>query len=314
MLASAVADGLFVIGTGLLRSGKPRRAAWYLSAAARLAATNALYFAAAAHAAYAAGEKDRAVRQAERALELDYGMESARDLLGTIFVSGERYLDVLRRIHAYLQPRTYLEVGVDRGRSLRLAMPGTQAIGVDPAPSLEAELAPNARVFRETSDDFFQRHDVRAEFGGLPVDLAFIDGMHLFEFALRDFVNVERCCDRESTIVIDDCLPRDRATAQRERCTEFWTGDVWKLVLVLRKYRPDLVIHTIAAPPTGVCVVRGLDPASRVLAGRLDAIVAEFMPLDYSAIATTRAAQLNLFPNDWEKIRPLLGRPRPRPT
>jgi hypothetical protein len=79
---------------------------------------------------------------------------------------------------------------------------------------------------------------------------------------------------------------------------------------VLRKYRPDLTIHTIAAPPTGVCVVRGLDPASRVLAGRLDAITAEFMALDYSIIATTRAAQLNLFPNEWERIRPLLGSPR----
>lgn len=310
MLLRAIADGLFVIGSERLRSGKPRRALWYLSGAARLASDNALFFAAAADAAYAAGDMDRAVRHAEQALELDYGVESARHLLGAIFVSGEYYLDVLRRIHEYLRPRTYLEIGVDRGRSLRLALPGTQAIGVDPAPKLEAELAPNARVYRETSDDFFARHDVRGEFGGLPVDLAFIDGMHHFEFALRDFVNIERCCDRDSTIVIDDCLPRDRATAQRERCTEFWTGDVWKLVLVLKKYRPGLLIHTIAAPPTGVCVVRGLDPASRVLAEKLEAITAEFMPLDYSALATSRAAQINLFPNDWEKVRPLLGSPR----
>jgi hypothetical protein len=314
MLLRTVADGLFLIGTQRLRSGKPRRALWYLAGAARLAPSNAEYFAAAAHAAYASGDTNRAVRDAEKALELDRELQSAHDLLGKIFVSGESYLDVLRRIHAYLRPRTYLEIGVDRGRSLRLALPGTQAIGIDPEPKLDAELPPNARVYRGTSDDFFARHDVRAEFGGLPVDLAFIDGMHHFEFALRDFVNIERWCDRDSTILIDDCLPRSRATAQRERLAEFWTGDVWKLVLLLRKYRPHLAIHTIAAPPNGVCVVRGLDPTSRVLADRLDAITAEFMTLDYSAIATTRSAQLNLFPNDWREIQPLLGAPRHRLT
>jgi hypothetical protein len=35
---------------------------------------------------------------------------------------------------------------------------------------------------------------VRALLGGLPVELGFIDGMHLFEFALRDFMNLERLC------------------------------------------------------------------------------------------------------------------------
>ena len=41
-------------------------------------------------------------------------------------------------------------------------------------------------LFPQTSDEFFARNDVGAELGGLPVDLAFIDGMHHFEFALRD--------------------------------------------------------------------------------------------------------------------------------
>ena len=47
------------------------------------------------------------------------------------------------------------------------------------------------------------------------VDLVFIDGLHLFEFALRDFFNAEAWCSRTSTIVLHDCVPIARATADR---------------------------------------------------------------------------------------------------
>src|SRR5882724_1704336 len=96
-------------------------------------------------------------------------------------LGGEKYLVVLARIFEQLKPRTYVEVGVFLGRSLRLATPPTLAIGIDPEPRLPAPPAANHRVFAETSDEFFARHDLRAEFGGLPVDLAFVDGMHHFE-------------------------------------------------------------------------------------------------------------------------------------
>jgi hypothetical protein len=311
MVRQVLADALFVMGTELLQSGNPRRALRYLAFAARLAASNAVYFGAAALAAFRAGDKEAAVRHAEKALELDRHLHSARDLLAEIFVHGDDYLLVLERIQRHLQPRTYFEIGVETGRSLRLAAPGTRAVGVDPKPVLEAPLPPDAKLFQLTSDEFFARHDLRAELGGLPVDLAFIDGMHLFEYALRDFINTERYCEAGSTILFDDCLPRDRLTAQRERALTFWTGDVWKVVLVLKKYRPDLSVHTIAAPPNGLCVVRNLDPRSTVLSDRLADITKEFTPLDYSAIASGRPAKLNVVPNEWETtIRPLLGSAR----
>ena len=107
------------------------------------------------------------------------------------------------------------------------------------------------------------------ELGGKAVDLAFIDGMHLFEYALRDFSNLERLCTPHSTILVHDCYPLDRQTADRERTTLFWSGDIWRLILLLKKYRPDLEINVIAAPPTGLGVIRNLDPASRVIADNL---------------------------------------------
>jgi hypothetical protein len=227
-----------------------------------------------------------------------------------MILHGAPYFDLLARIHQHLRPRTYLEIGVECGESLRLALPQTRALGVDPQPRLTYPLPGNVRVFELTSDEFFARHDVREELGGLPLDLAFIDGMHHFEYALRDFMNIERCCEPGSTVLIHDCFPRDRRTAQRERVTAFWSGDVWRLVVLLKKYRPELEIHTVAAPPTGLCVVRGLDPASRFIARNLDRLCEEFMRLDYSFLDRQRAAKLNLFPNDWQGVARLLGSAR----
>ncbi len=217
MLRQFVADALFMRGMGLLQAGNAPRARWQLALAARLAASNAVYFGAAALAAFKSGEADIAVKNAERALALDPGLDSARDLLSAMFMHGEDYLRVLARLHEHLKPRTYLEIGVALGWSLSLVAPQTKVLAIDPAPQLGFEPPANLRLFKETSDDFFARHDARAELGGLPVDLAFIDGMHHFEFALRDFMNVERCSSPQSTIVLDDCFPRDRLTAQRER-------------------------------------------------------------------------------------------------
>jgi hypothetical protein len=53
-------------------------------------------------------------------------------------------------------------------------------------------------------------------------------------------------------------------------------------------------------------VVRGLDPSSRVIADNVDAIVKEFLDVDYSAVEADRSGFLNMFPNDWERIKGIL--------
>ncbi len=232
--------------------------------------------------------------------------EKARKLLATLELPGEDYFRVLERIHAHLRPRTYIEIGIWKGKSLRLARPETLALGVDPAPQLKAPPAPNVRLYSETSDQFFAQHDVIAELGGLRLELALIDGMHHFEYALRDFINLERIGEPQSIILVHDCYPLDVQSAQRERTTVFWSGDVWRMIVLLRKYRPDLAIHTIATPPTGLGMVSNLDPSSQVLATHFDAIVTEGMALDYAALERGKAGLLNLYPNVWQKIRQLI--------
>jgi hypothetical protein len=104
--------------------------------------------------------------------------------------------------------------------------------------------------------------------------MAFIDGMHLAEFALRDFEAVERHSHWASVVVFDDILPRKPIEAARDRRTRAWTGDVFKILRVLDRIRPDLICLRVGTRPTGLLVVLGLDPESRVLKERYDEIVA----------------------------------------
>ena len=254
------------------------------------------------------GDGQGAMRRCEKAIAAsgDADPSALMGLLAQLRLPGPHKAELLSSIHNWLRPRTYVEVGVAEGHSLLLASPGTRAIGIDPAPAVTRPLPPETTVYSETSDAFFAQRDVRALLGGLPIELGFIDGMHLFEFALRDFMNLERLCTPGSTILFDDCCPLDRRSAERDRTTGFWTGDVWRVIPALKKYRPDLRIHTIAVAPTGLVVVRGLNPESKVLGDRYDAIVSEFRGMDYGALESDRAAFLNMFPNDWERIKGIL--------
>lgn len=164
----------------------------------------------------------------------------------------------LRDLHARLQPRTYVEIGVRHGDSLALSR--ATSIGVDPAYKLTAELQAPVQLVRATSDDFFARDDAYAFLGGVPVDFAFIDGMHLSEFAYRDFVGIEPEMAPGGIIGLDDMLPRNPLEAARDRLTNAWAGDVFKVVEVLRQHRPDLEVVLVNTRPTGTALVFGLDP------------------------------------------------------
>jgi methyltransferase family protein len=214
------------------------------------------------------------------------------------------HYEALDFIHIHLMPRTYVEIGVNRGRSLALALPGTRAVGIDPKPWLRHPISRSTKVFPLASDTFFELVDLEEALGG-KVDVAFIDGMHLFEFALRDFANLERACTENSVVLLHDCLPSDAAVAARER-RKGWTGDVWKLIVCLRKYRPDLEITVVDVPESGLGIVRGLDPRSTVLHDRRTEVLRELLPLDVHSLAGGMEAALNPVPGDWGTLRSVL--------
>jgi hypothetical protein len=205
--------------------------------------------------------------------------------------------DILRALHRDVRPRTYLEIGVNDGKSLALSR--VPSIAIDPAFVVKVPISCDVRLVKATSDAFFKSRDPLGHFrtGRNPframarrnplsimrdpvIEMAFIDGMHLFEFALRDFMNVERHSTWSTVIMLDDMLPRNVDEAARDRVTRAWAGDVYKVVEVLNRYRPDLIIVPIHSAGTGVLMVLGADPTNTVLADNYDKIVEEFVVPD----------------------------------
>ncbi len=212
-------------------------------------------------------------------------------------VRGLNYAEVLRAIHAGLRPRNYFEIGTFTGNTLRLATCDT--IAVDPQFHIAGDTVgprPLTLLFQMPSDDFFRRFSPTQLFGST-IDLAFLDGMHRFEYLLRDFINTEKHCRRNSVVVMHDCLPgdalitaRDMGDPRREasRHPDWWAGDVWKLVPILRQYRPDLKILVTDAAPTGLVFVTNLDPGSDVLERNYFEIMDAYMDLDLDQYGVER--------------------------
>ena len=207
--------------------------------------------------------------------------------------------ELLKRLHALARPRNYLEIGVDLGKSLTLSR--VPSIGVDPSFQITQPLHCDLQLVKATSDDFFARPDpikhlrsgrnplrnlrrgrpaLAYYLGGSSIDLAYIDGLHLAEFALRDFMNIERLARWTSVIVFDDVLPRNVDEAARDRHTIDWAGDVYKIIDVLRTHRPDLTVVPLDTQPTGVLVVLGADSSNTVLRHSYDRIVEEIIVPD----------------------------------
>ena len=188
------------------------------------------------------------------------------------------YLDFLRQLHQRLEPRRYLEIGVRLGHSMGVSR--CQSVGIDPAFAIDSELHAEVHIFRTTSDEYFSRPDPLAPVGGEPFDFAFIDGMHLFEFALRDFIYAERHSSPSTLVLFDDMLPRTADEAARDRHTKAWTGDIYPIIPVLEKYRPEVLTVAVGTQPTGLLMVFGMDPTNTVLSDNYDAIMAEFRSPD----------------------------------
>ena len=216
-------------------------------------------------------------------------------VLATLELRGPYYLEALGTIQKSIAPRTYVEIGIWKGNSLKLVAPNTKTVGIDPKPLYDTTSLPcGHKVVSSTSDEYFAGRQIGDDLNGLPVELSFIDGMHLFEYALRDFINLEKHAAPEGLILVHDCYPLTAFTAQRKRQSGFWSGDVWKLVVCLKKYRPDLIVEVLPCPPTGLAAISRLNPSSVILGTTYETIVEEFIDMDFAAIENRKVEKLNL--------------------
>ncbi|MDP3339989.1 class I SAM-dependent methyltransferase [Frigidibacter sp.] len=224
---------------------------------------------------FGGGEARRKRNEARR--DLRAGVTD-RDRVEFGRATGPHYVGVLHEIHATHVFDWYLEVGCRTGRSFAPICSPT--VAVDPFFRLaEGVMGPKRELhlFQQTSDEFFASAAparLGARFG-----FAFLDGMHLFEYLLRDLIGTERCLAPGGVIALHDCYPFGRAMTTREVSAApagAWTGDVWKLLPILTEHRPDLRVTVLDCAPTGLVMIEGGDPANRVLSDAYDAILARW--------------------------------------
>lgn len=259
-----------------------------------------------------AGERQAAEHTLRELVAIDPKFSDALEALAKLSFPGPDYRQALAAVHDQLRPKTYLEIGVRFAETLRLAHAAERAVGIDPRPKPKRALKSNTRLFAELSDDFFAQHTLEEVFGGQRVDLAFIDGMHLFEYVLRDFANVERWCHRGSTIVLHDCLPVAPITAARDRATRFWVGDTWKALECLLAHRKDLTIRVIPAYPSGLVLIQKLDPESTVLRDSHDELTRQYVDAPYPYLPGRWPDHFPMLENTTAALTAFLTRSAPR--
>ncbi len=198
----------------------------------------------------------------------------------------------------------YLEIGVYVGR-LFFQIRAKYKVAVDPAfyygffKRLKKSFSKSnftnvsAQSFKMTSDDFFAK-EAPALYEGRQLDICLVDGMHEYDYALRDVENALKYLRKDGVIVMHDCNPETeeanvRFEAWKQRGYHgFWNGDVWKTILHLRSLRDDINVFVLNCDH-GLGVVTFGKPENK-----LNFTEAEIRSFTYSDLEKNRQQWLNL--------------------
>lgn len=212
---------------------------------------------------------------------------------GFVPATGMPYRSFFAGLHEALLFDWYLEIGCRKGDSF--APVRSKTIAVDPFFRAKINIVGKKsalHVFQTTSDDFFAQGFLSRN--GIRLGLSFLDGMHLYEFLLRDFMNTEANSDPNGVIMMHDCVPFGLGMLTRDLIKiprGAWTGDVWKLIPILQKWRPDLKLTILDCSPTAVVCVSNLSPGNSILQDNSDNIRAEFTTMELEAYGVDRFFQ-----------------------
>jgi hypothetical protein len=117
---------------------------------------------------------------------------------------GKNYARFLDGLHANMLFDWYLEVGCRSGRTFGPVRGKT--IAVDPYFRIETNVIgpkPALHILQQTSDDFFASGFLKAM--KIKLSFSFLDGLHLFEYLLRDFMGAEANSHKNGVIAMHDC-------------------------------------------------------------------------------------------------------------
>lgn len=213
---------------------------------------------------------------------------------------------VILRLMREKKLRNYLEIGVFNGH-IFFRVKSNFKIAVDPffrfstgRKILKTIINPanlNNQYFQKTSDDFY-KEDAARVIGNRKIEMSLIDGMHEYEYSLRDAENTLSWLANNGVIVMHDCNPLTREAAcsfaewESRNFTGTWNGDVWKSIMLLRT-RTDINVFTLDCDH-GLGVITKAKPES-VLNYTTDQIKS----FTYDDFNKNRATWLNLKPADY---------------
>lgn len=171
---------------------------------------------------------------------------------------GMDYYEFLNRIHGRYIFNDYFEIGSRDGKSLRFS--NSPSIAIDPFFQLKSDFLGNkdyTLLFQEKSEEFFK--NTIKQFPHLSCEFAFIDGLHLFEAALRDFVNLNSIAKSNALFLFHDCLPWNYEMTTRDYHSLAknapWTGDIWKLIPIFLDAGMSNEMCVIPSAPSGILAV-----------------------------------------------------------
>jgi hypothetical protein len=154
------------------------------------------------------------------------------------------------------------------------------------------------RYFEKTSDDFFGE-DAPALLENKKIDIALIDGMHEYAYALRDVENTLRYMSESAVIIMHDCNPQTKQSSvsfsewKANHFEGIWNGDVWKAIVHLRSLRNDINVFVLDCDH-GLGIITRKNPESK-LGFRQE----EIPGLRYEDLDENRKVWLNLKPENY---------------
>lgn len=168
----------------------------------------------------------------------------------------------LNRIISRCNARCYLEIGVEKGQTFK-SITAAIKTGVDPNFKFDIhDLIDNEKVFlfKMTSDEYWRLlPQFQTEFYKDKVlfDIIYIDGLHTWPQAFKDFLNSLPYTHDRTIWIFDDTFPSDPYSAYPniQKSIQFrklaglsgcpWHGDVFKIIFLLHDFYPFFSYATI---------------------------------------------------------------------
>lgn len=274
-LEPSYADSHYNLGNALTQKGELKQAIESYKTSLALKPNDAEALKNYGYALKAHGEINQAIKCYKEVLELNKKAicdQTANTLFTETFMqaTGTNYLKVLEKLHEK-RYSCYFEIGSRTGSSLKLSCSPTVAI--DPYFQLNGDFVGQkdfCLLFQEKSDLFFKRP--LANLSGLKCELGFIDGMHLFEYALRDFINLSKISTPKSIFLFHDPMPWSFEMTTRDYKSipqnTAWVGDIWKLIPIFIELGMKDCICVLTSARSGLLAVE--NPGSQQISNLND--------------------------------------------